>query len=163
MLNHGLYTDQSWSVPVTFVDAAGAAVDMSGVQYVAEVFADGVPVFAFRSTGADTDEGTIDLTAAATGVLTFNATEAQHAAVQAGLYRFHLWRDIADDVWTAEGTLLIGEPGARETYLKMDQNRSRTINAAVYLPIVLGGGSSGIDLGNPGGPSGEIFDMGSPS
>jgi hypothetical protein len=162
MLNHGLYTDQSWSVPVTFVDAAGATVDMSGVQYVADVFADGVLIFTFRSTGADVDEGTIDLTAAASGKLTLSATEAQHAAVPAGLYRLHLWRDLAEDVWAAEGTLLIGQPGDRETYLKMDQNRGSTLNAAVYLPIVIGGGGTGIDLGNPGGPSGEIFDMGSP-
>jgi hypothetical protein len=159
MLNHGLYTDTLWSVPVTFVDAAGAAVDMSGVQYVADVYQNGAVAFTFRSTGADTDEGTIDVTSAATGVLTFAATETQHAAVAAGLYRFHLYRDLTDDIWAAEATLLIGSPGDRETYLKFD----RTVGASVELPIVIGGGGTGIDLGNPGGPSGEIFDMGSPS
>lgn len=159
MLNHGLYTDTLWSVPVTFVDTAGAAVDLSGVQYVADVYQNGTLAFTFRSTGADTDEGTIDVTDAATGVLTFEATETQHAAVAAGLYRFHLYRDLTDDVWAAEATLLIGQPGDRETYLKFD----RTVGASVELPIVIGGGGTGIDLGNPGGPSGEIFDMGSPS
>jgi hypothetical protein len=159
MLNHGLYTDTLWTVPITFVDAAGAVVDMSGVQYVAEVFTNGASVFTFRSTGASASEGTIDVTSAASGILTISATETQHAAVAAGLYRLHLVRDLDDDVWAAEASLLIGQPGDRETYLKFD----RTVGATVELPIVIGGGSSGIDLGNPGGPSGEIFDMGSPS
>jgi hypothetical protein len=162
MLNHGLYTDTLWTVPITFVDAAGAVVDMSGVQYVAEVFADGASVFTFRSTGASASEGTIDVTSAASGILTISATETQHAAVAAGLYRFHLYRDLTDDVWTAEGTLLIGAPGDRETYLKMDQNQTRTVNGAVYLPIQVGT-TGGLDLGNPDGPDGTIFDLGSPS
>jgi hypothetical protein len=180
-LNHGLYTDTLWSVPVTFVDAAGAAINMSGVPYVAEVFRDGVLEFVFRSTGAASDEGTIDLTAATAGKLTFVATEPQHAAVPAGLYRFHLWRDLTDDVWTASGALLIGKPGDRETYLKMDGNRTRTVNASVLLPIVIGGDGGGtdsfvldggaaatdftglpaFDFGNASGPEGGAIDLGS--
>lgn len=178
MLNYGLYTDSLWSVPVTFVDADGDPVDLSGVEYFAEVYADGVQVFAFRSTGAAADEGQIDTAAAASGILTLTATEAQHAAVPAGLYRLHLLRDLADDVWTAEGTLLIGEPGDRETYLKMDQNRTRQVNAAVYLPIVVGGGTGGFaldggaattdftglpafDFGAASGSAGGAIDLGS--
>lgn len=145
MLNHGLYTDTLWSVPVTFVDAAGAAINLSGFEYVAEVVQNGNTVFAFRSTGAAADEGTISTTDAATGKLTLVATEAGHASVDAGLYRVHLFRDLADDVWTASGTLLIGDPGDRETYLKMDGNRTRAVNAAVHLPIVIIGEGTGSD------------------
>jgi hypothetical protein len=180
MLNHGLYTGTLWSVPVTFVDAAGDPVDMSGIEYFAEVFADGVPIFVFRSSGAAADEGEIDTASAADGVLTFTATQEQHAAVPAGLYRLHLLRDLADDVWTAEGTLLIGEPGDRETYLRMDLNRTREVNAAVYLPIIVGGGGvepdfpfdggnaatdyfglQVFDFGSATGPSDETIDLGS--
>lgn len=159
MLNHGLYTDCGWTVPVTFVEPDGTAADLSGAQYVADVYLDGTKVFAFRSTGNSASEGTIDTSLAATGKLTFNATETQHAAVLAGLYRLHLYRDLTDDIWAAEADFLVGEPGDRETYMSFD----RTVGASVELPIIIGGGSSGIDLGNPGGPSGEIFDMGSPS
>jgi hypothetical protein len=160
MLNHGLYTDTLWSVPVNFVDTAGAAVDLSGVEYVATVWLNGTEAFAFKSTGAASDEGTIDTTDAATGVLTFAATETQHAAVAAGLYRLHLVRDLDDDVWAAEASLLIGQPGDRETYLKFD----RTVGATVELPILVGGGTGGFAL--DGGLSGTdytglaLFDMG---
>ncbi|MEY5097589.1 MAG: hypothetical protein RJA36_308 [Pseudomonadota bacterium] len=143
-LNHGLYTDTLWSVPITFVDAAGAAINLSGAEYVAEVYNNGVLVFTFRSVGAAADEGLIETTNAATGILRLTATEVQHAGVRAGVYRLHLFRDLTDDIWTAEGTLLIGSPGDRETYLKMDGNRTRTVNAAVVLPIIVGGTSDGI-------------------
>lgn len=163
MLNHGLYTDALWSVPIVFKDAAGSPVDLSGFQYLAEVWLNGTKVFTFKSTGGGATDGVINLANAASGQLVLTATVSQHAGVQAGLYRIHIKRDLTDDVWVAEGDILVGEPGDRETYIKMDQNRSSTVNAAVYLPIVIGDGGSGIDLGNPGGPSGEIFDMGSPS
>lgn len=173
MLNHGLYTDTLWSVPVTFVDTSGDPIDLSGAQYIATVWLNGTEVFVFKSTGADTDEGTIDTSQAATGVLTFAATETQHAAVAAGLYRVHLVRDLTDDVWTAEANMLIGQPGDRETYLKFD----RTVGASVELPILVGsssgfdGGSATTDytglpafsFGNASGGADGLIDLGSSS
>jgi hypothetical protein len=179
MLNHGLYTGTLWTVPATFVDTSGDAVDLSGIDYVATVVLDGTTVFTFRSTGAASNEGTIDTSAAATGVLTFNATVTQHAAVLANLYRFHLVRDLTDDIWAAEATLLIGEPGDLETYLKFD----RTVGASVELPIlVIGGGGAdpmfpfdagfsstdyfglqAFDFGSSAGPAGATYDLGSSS
>jgi hypothetical protein len=172
MLNHGLYTDTVWSVPVTFVDTDGDAVDLSGAEYVATAWLNGTEAFVFKSTGAASDEGTIDTAAAATGVLTFEATLTQHAAVAAGLYRLHLVRD-DDDIWTAEANLLIGAPGDRETYLKFD----RTVGATVELPIVVGGtggfaldgglsdtnytGLAVFDMGNASGSEGGAIDLGS--
>lgn len=138
--NHGLYTDCDWNVPVTFRDTSGAVVNLSGAEYVADVYRDGVAVFAFRSLGSAADEGTIDLTNATTGVLTFRATPTEHAGLASGLYRFHLKRDLANDVWAAEAMLLIGDPGDVETYLKFD----RTSGAFVELPIIVGGISDGI-------------------
>lgn len=163
MLNYGLYTDSLWSVPVTFVDTAGDPVDLSGVDYVATVWQNGEEVFAFKSSGAAADEGTIDVTNAATGVLTFVATPDQHAAVEAGFYRLHLVRDLADDVWAAEANLLIGQPGDRETYLKFD----RTVGASVELPIVIGAGGAEPDFPFDGGNAAtdyfglQVFDFGS--
>ena len=178
MLNHGLYTDCKWSVPATFVDSAGAAVDLSGVNYVATAVLDGAVVFTFRSTGAGAAEGTIDTTSAATGKLTFEATTTQHAAVKAGLYRFHLVRDLADDIWAAEASLLIGAPGDQETYLQFD----RIVGASVELPILVGGGGADpmfpfdaglsstdyfglqvFDFGSSGGTAGATYDLGSSS
>lgn len=164
MLNHGLYTDTLWSVPVTFVDTNGDAVDMSGREYVAEAYLNGTLVFTFRSTGADTDEGTIDTSDAASGILSFDATLTQHAAVSAGLYRLHVRRTLPDDIWTAEANMLIGNPGDRETYIKFD----RTVGASVELPIVIGsgsGGTAGFDGGSADTDFGSIpvFDMGGAS
>lgn len=179
MLNHGLYTDCGWSVPVTFVDPAGAVVDLSGSEYTAEVYQDGALKFVFRSTGSSASEGTIDVASAATGVLTFNATETQHAAVLAGLYRLHLYRDATDDIWAAEADFLVGEPGDRETYISFD----RTVGASVELPIIIGGGGTAdpmfpfdaglsstdyfsaqvFDFGTSGGPAGSTYDLGSSS
>lgn len=130
--NHGLYTDTAWAVPVLFKDAAGAAVDMSGYAYVAELIAAGATAFSFKSTGGGASDGTIDTAQAATGTLTFNASSTQHAAVSAGLYRIHLKRDVADDVWTAEGTVVIGGPGANETYVRFDDPGTEASGAVSY-------------------------------
>jgi hypothetical protein len=173
MRNHGIYTDTAWTVPVTFVDPQGVVVDMSGADYIAEVVKDGVTVFVFRSVNASTSEGTIDMTDASTGVMVFNATETQHAAVASGMYRLHLVRDLTDDIWAAEATLVVGGPGDRETYLRFDT----TVGATVELPIVVGGsgnfsfdgGSSNtnytgfpvFDLGGASGTAGGSLNMGS--
>lgn len=156
MLNHGLYTDCRWSVSVDFVDPVGAAINLSGAQYVADVVANGAVVFRFRSTGAAANEGIIDLTHADTGNLRFDATETQHASVAAGLYRFHLKRDSTNGIWTAEATLVVGAPGDAEAYLKFD----RTVGAAVELPNVV---VSGFELGSPNGPAGRFLDLGGPT
>ena len=140
MINHGLYTDTLWSVPVTFRDGAGAAVDLSGKAFVLQLIdAGGAVAFSFKSSGAGAGEGTIDTTSAATGVLSFAATEAQHAAVSAGFYRAHLFADAADDVWQATGKVLIGSPGEAETYLLFDDitaNPSATVEGIVTVRLV---------------------------
>lgn len=156
MLNHGIYTDCAWSVPVTFVDPSNNPVDLSSGEYVAEVYRNGEVAFVFRSTGAAADEGTIDTADAADGILTFETTEDVSAGIAAGLYRLHLKRDSTDDIWTAEATLLVGSPGDRETYLKFD----RTTGGSVELPITVVDGIPP-DLGGPTGPSGRVFDLGS--
>ncbi len=130
--NHGIYTDTVWAVPVTFRDTAGSTIDLSGYAYVAELVANAAVVFRFKSTGAGATDGTLDLTSAATGVIGFNATIAQHANVTAGIYRVHLKRDLSDDVWTAEGTILIGDPGAKETYLVFDDPSADSAAAITY-------------------------------
>ena len=132
IVNHGLYTDTVWAVPVTFKDTSGAVINLSGHPYVAEIVTNGVVIFRFRSTGAASNEGTLDLTNAATGVIGFNATIAQHTGVAAGLYRVHLKRDQVEDAWLSEGTILIGDPGAKETYLIFDDPGAEAAGAMTY-------------------------------
>lgn len=130
--NHGLYTDTVWAVPVTFRDTAGSTINLSGYAYVAELVANAGVVFRFKSTGGGAGDGTLDLTNAATGVIGFNATIAQHASVTAGIYRVHLKRDLSEDVWTSEGTILIGDPGAKETYLLFDDPGAESEGSLTY-------------------------------
>lgn len=118
--NHGIYTDTSWSVPSKFTNTDGTIPNLGGFAYVADVMLGDAVVFRFKSAGGGATDGTIGLTNAATGQLDFAATPAQHVNVGAGLYRVHLKRDLADDLWQAEGQLLVGKPGAAETYLQFE-------------------------------------------
>lgn len=131
-MNNGLYTDTAWRVPVLFRDPGGTVLDMSGYAYLADVLLNGVTVFRFRSTGAAADEGTIDVAQAESGVITFNATIAQHQEVAAGLYRLHLKRDLAEDTWQASGFMLVGAPGAAATYITFDAPEVESASAASY-------------------------------
>lgn len=164
-INHGLYTDTLWAVPVKFTDANGAAVDMSGKQFVLQLInTAGTVAFSFRSTGAGAGEGTINTTDAAQGQLSFAATEAQHADVAAGVYRAHLYADAADDVWQATGKVLIGKPGEAQTYLQFDDitaNQTATVSGIATIRLVTStaafdGGSAYSDFST--GPS---LDLGS--
>lgn len=130
--NHGLYTDTVWAVPVTFTDTAGTAIDLSGYAYVAELVSAGSVVFRFKSSGVGATDGTLDLTDADEGIIAFGASVAAHANVPAGAYRVHLKRDLTDDIWTAEGTMLVGEPGSLETYLRFDDPGAEAAGAITY-------------------------------
>lgn len=136
-INHGVYTDTSWNVPVVFTESDGDPRNMSGVDYVLQILsAKGQVAFTFRSSSPAADEGQIGLASAASGQLNFSATETQHAAVTAGLYKAHLYVDAADDVWIASGRLLVGKPGATSTYLIFDRFSSSG-PASVALPVVV--------------------------
>ena len=128
--NHGLYTDCAWAVPVLFSDPAGAAVDLSGSEYVAEMIANGAVVFTFKSTGAGAGDGDIDTALAADGTLTFSVTKTQSETISAGFYRLHLKR--VSDVWTAEGTVIIGDRGANETYMRFDDPGAEAAGALSF-------------------------------
>lgn len=165
MINHGLYTDTAWSVPIEFKDPAGVAVDLSGKAFVLQLIdGSGAVAFSFRSTGGGQSDGTIDITSAASGSLTFAATEAQHASVTAGFYRAHLYADAADDVWQATGKVLIGKPGEAQTYLQFDDitaNQTATVSGIATIRLVTStaafdGGSAYSDFST--GPS---LDLGS--
>lgn len=165
MINHGLYTDTAWSVPVEFKDPAGAAVDLSGKAFVLQLIdGSGAVAFSFKSSGAGAGDGTIDTTLAGTGTLGFAATEAQHAGVAAGFYRVHLYADAADDVWQATGKILIGRPGEAQTYLQFEEvssGVSATVSGVVTIRLVTStaafdGGSAYSDFST--GPS---LDLGS--
>ena len=138
IVNHGLYTDTVWAVPVTFKDTAGNLINLTGHQYVADVFSNGVNKFTFRSSGASVTEGTLGLANAATGVISFNATITQHAGVKAGIYRLHLKRDLGEGAWFSEGTILIGDPGAVETYLLFDDPGADSAAAITYAQQAAG-------------------------
>lgn len=123
-INHGLYTDCAWSVASVFTDSAGDPVDLSGKHYLATLHArDGSTVFTFKSDSPTGSQGTIDRTDASSGVLTFTAAVSVHQGAFTGVYRIHLRVDETgdEDVWQADGSILIGKPGARETYLKWDR------------------------------------------
>jgi hypothetical protein len=153
-MNHGLYTDTAWYVPVLFNAADGTAQDLSGSAYLAEMYLNGSIVFRFRSAGNASNEGTLDVSQAANGIIAFVATSAQHAGVAAGFYRLHLKRDLADDTWQAEGNMLIGAPGAVETYISMDEPGVEAASAASYAALAkywalqalgAGGGGATVD------------------
>lgn len=127
--NHGLYTDCAWAVPVLFKDEGGNPIDLSGHNYVAEAIASGEVRFQFKSIGAGPTDGTIDVTNADAGTLVFGATAVQHVGVSAGRYRIHLKR--LSDTWTSEGTLLIGEPGEIETYLRFDESTFSEVGGSI--------------------------------
>lgn len=121
VINHGLYTDTVWAVPVTFKDTAGQAINLAGAQYVLRMIdKSGGVAFIFRSNGNAANEGKIDTTSANIGQLGFTATEAQHAGVKAGLYRLQLETNDPDSVWIAIGNMLVGNPGAAQTYMVFD-------------------------------------------
>lgn len=131
--NLGIYTDTAWSVPFTFTDTTGVLVNLAGAEYVADVISSsGAVAFRFKSTGGGATDGVIDKTLAASGVLTFSATIAQHVDVLPGLYRIHLKKDLSDDVWTAEGSMLVGLPGMVETYIDFDDPTS-AITASISV------------------------------
>lgn len=142
-LNMGLYTDCLWAVPLAFTDGNGVAVDLSGTDYVAQLIGGGIPVMTFRSTGAASDEGLIDTSGAASGQLALTATVAQHAGVAPGVYRLHLVRDLADDIWTATGRVVIGAPGAAETYMVIDEVTGGNGTAALPILVTVSGGGGG--------------------
>jgi hypothetical protein len=170
-LNHGLYTDTLWSVQAEFAYQDGSTMDLTGEEYIAEAYQNGELMFTFRSSGAAANEGVILIGGATSGMLTFQATLAQHAAVKPGLYRLHLKRDQADDVWHAEATMLVGQPGDRETYLRFDESVFTTVAPPT-------GGSGGFffdggdaatdysglpafDFGSAASPEGGSIDLGS--
>jgi hypothetical protein len=140
-VNYGLYTDTAWSVPIVFKDVTGAVVNLSGAEFLADVISSsGAVVFRFKSTGGGATDGVIDKSQAINGILTFTASSTQHANIVAGIYRVHLKKDLTDDVWTSEGTMLVGGPGASDTYLTFDDPSNGTVGALV---INVGGGGGG--------------------
>jgi hypothetical protein len=160
MTNHGLYTDVAWAVPVLFTDEAGEAIDLSGSAFVLQLIdRAGSVAFTFRSSGNASNEGAIDTTQAASGRLSFTATETQHAAVAAGLYRAHLYVDATDDLWQAVGKALIGTPGEAQTYLEFESvndGGAATVSGTVTIRLVTStaafdGGSANSDFST--GPS----------
>jgi len=134
-MNHGLYTDTAWNVPVLFQTADATALDLSGDAYLADLLLNGAVIFSFKSSGAGAGDGQIDVTQASAGVLVFTATIAQHQAVSAGFYRIHLKRDRAIDTWQAEGNVLIGAPGATETYIAFDAPTVEAASAVTYAAL----------------------------
>jgi len=134
-VNHGIYTDTLWSVPVVFSN------ELLDTDYILDVYSAATKVFTFKSTGAAAGEGTIDLTDIATDQLGFVATEAQHAAMAAGLYRLHLYTAGTDSIWQATGQMLVGLPGAKSTYLRFDAVDNGS--AVVANPITVAGGPQG--------------------
>lgn len=150
-MNHGLYTDTAWYVPVLFNTADGTALNLSGANYLAEMYQNGTMVFRFKSTGNAANEGSLDLSQAANGIIAFLATSAQHAGIAAGLYRLHLKKDLADDTWQAEGNVLIGAPGALETYILMDEPQIEAASAASYAALAKYWALQALGAGGGGG------------
>jgi hypothetical protein len=138
MMNHGLYSDTDWSVAVQFTSADGSAPDLSNIDFVMDVLRAGDITYTFRSDAPAVDEGTIGTDDAAAGILYFTADSAAHEDLNLGLYRVHLKGDDID--WHAEGTMLIGSPGAHETYLKFDETAPPGITSAtlgiVQRPVI---------------------------
>lgn len=138
-INHGLYTDCAWSVASVFTDTAGDPVDLSGEHYIATAYArDGSVVFVFKSNSPSASQGSIDRTDAASGILTFTAAVSAHAGAFSGVYRVHLRIDETgdEDRWQADGSMLVGKPGARETYLKWDRFTSDGDAAVIQTALL---------------------------
>ena len=154
-MNHGLYTDTAWSVVVRFANADGSHPDLSGADYIMTVVtAAGGIVFTFKSDSPSGTQGTIHTTEAATGVLVFSSSIAAHAAVDSGAYRVHLKVVKSDDVWEAEGKMVVGKPGASATYLIFDPPAAADGAAGVAISVIGRDGPQGPP--GPTGPPGDI-------
>lgn len=118
MSNPGLYQETHWRFGVLFV-FDDVAQDMSGREWFAELFArDGSSAFKWRSSGAGSDEGTIDKSLDAQGIVVLDATLEQHAAVPQGKpYTWTIY-DVSDPdepIYMGNGRAFIGVPGATRT------------------------------------------------
>jgi len=131
MPNPGSYQETHWRFAILFKGANDAIVDLSGRSWLAEMFAlDGSSVFKWKSVGAITGEGTIDTASASTGVIVLDATEAQHAAVPAGVHYTWTLYDIttpSDPVYMANGEAFVGVPGATRTVFRIVETFGNTL------------------------------------
>jgi hypothetical protein len=130
----GFFDESHWRFAIQFNDDDGAPLDLTGKEELRAVLYDrnGHEAFVWNSQDAASDEGTIDITGIATGLLVLEATLSQHADVKEG--RPYSWKlydleDEADPAILAIGTAYIGRVGehipACFQFRRIDRDRRR--------------------------------------